>query len=121
MMGEDEDRSLPGAAVRAGMLVAIPAGPATDDRASGFDVLLDQAGPCGAGHPTHGAVPPGDKPVQRHGEVHEKFGTRLLWRGVVHELPSLPNRDGAGDGLASRSCSSAQIYRPWWLVDLRVQ
>jgi hypothetical protein len=89
VMGEHEDRPLPGAAVRAaaadGLVPAVPAG---QDGARRLDVLLVQARPNrDPGHPVHPVARSGDEPVQGHREVPEHLRARGLRLGIAHSSP----------------------------------
>jgi hypothetical protein len=86
MVGEHEDRPLPGAAVRAAAVDGlVPAFPAAQDGARRRDVLVVQARTDrGPGHPVHFVVRPGHESVQGHREVQEHLPVRGLRRGVAH-------------------------------------
>jgi hypothetical protein len=89
MVGEDEDRPLPGAAVRAAAADGlVPALPAAQDGARRGDVLLVQARPDrDPGHPVHAVARPGHEPVQGHREVPEHLRARGLRLGIAHASP----------------------------------
>jgi hypothetical protein len=90
VVGEDEDRSLPGSAVRAAAVDGlVPAVPAAQDGARGLDVLPDQPrAERDAGHPAHPVARSGHEPVQGHREVKQDLPVRGLRRGVAHEVAS---------------------------------
>jgi hypothetical protein len=89
VVGEDEDRPLPGAAVRAAAVDGlVPAVPAAQDGARRLDVLVVQArADRDPGHPVHLVVRPGHEPVQGHREVEEHLPVRRLRLGVAHRSP----------------------------------
>jgi hypothetical protein len=90
VVGEDEDRPLPGAAVRAAAVDGlVPAVPAAQDGARGLDVLPDQPrAERYAGHPVHPVIRSGHEPVQGHREVPEHLPVRALRRSVAHQVAS---------------------------------
>jgi hypothetical protein len=89
VVGEDEDRPLPGPAVRAAAVDGlVPAVPAAQDGARRRDVLVVQARTDrDPGHPVHLVVRPGHEPVQGHREVKEHLPVRGLRLGVAHPSP----------------------------------
>jgi hypothetical protein len=90
VVGEHEDRPLPGAAVRAAAVDGlVPAVPAAQDGARRRDVLLVQArADRDTGHPVHPVVRSRREPVQGHREVKQYLPVRCLRRGVAHEVAS---------------------------------
>jgi hypothetical protein len=89
VMGEDEDRPLPRAAVRAAAVDGlVPAVPAAQDGARRRDVLLVQARTdADPGHPVHRVIRPGHEPVQGDREVKEHLPVCGLRLGVAHRSP----------------------------------
>jgi hypothetical protein len=87
VVGEHEDRPLPGAAVRAAAVDGlVPAVPAAQDGARGLDVLPDQPrAERDAGHPVHPVLRSGHEAVQGHREVKQHLPVRGLRRGVTHK------------------------------------
>jgi hypothetical protein len=87
MVGQHEDRPLPGPAVRPGAVYGlVPAVPAAQDGARRLDVLVVQARADGnSAHPVHRVVRPGYEPVQGHREVKEHLPVRGLRLGITHE------------------------------------
>jgi hypothetical protein len=90
VVGEHEDRPVPGAAVRAAAVDGlVPAVPAAQDGARGLDVLPDQPrAERDTGHPVHAVLRSRHEPVQGHREVPEHLPVRGLRRGVAHEVAS---------------------------------
>jgi hypothetical protein len=90
VVGEHEDRPLPGAAVRAAAVDGlVPAVPAAQDGARGLDVLPDQPrAERDSGHPVHRVTRSGHEPVQGHREVKQDLPVRGLRRDVAHEVAS---------------------------------
>jgi hypothetical protein len=86
VVGEHEDRPLPGAAVRSAAVDGpVPAVPAAQDGTCRRDVLVVQARTDrDPGHPVHLVVRPGHESVQGHREVQEHLPVRGLRRGVAH-------------------------------------
>src|SRR5262249_56820427 len=80
VVGEHEDRPVPGAAPRAAVAHdPVPAGPAPQYGTRVPDVLLDQARTDSEpGHPAHLVVRSGDEPVQGHREAPEHLPARGL-------------------------------------------
>jgi len=85
VVGENEDRPVPGAAVRASIIEDVPAVASTQHGASGLDVLLDKAGAYRESrHPVHRMARPRYEPVQRYREVPEHLARGGLPFRVSH-------------------------------------
>src|SRR5213079_778519 len=89
MVGEHEDRPVPGAAPWAAVTHGrVPAGPAPQHGTRALDVLVDQARTDSEpGHPAHFVVRCGHEPVQGHHEAPEHLPARGLRPRVAHSLP----------------------------------